>query len=250
MIMAKKQIRAMRPGEKEFAKRLESLCSSKSSWQVWADFIECSAIAISNAADLAQRKEREERYMSIMSSYTSEESCVLGEMLGVVIDALEQQPEQDFLGELFMVLGLGSHWKGQFFTPYHVCELMAKMQINELDAQLSEQEWVSIHDPACGAGALLVAARNEFRKNGIGSSRVLFVGQDIDRVAAMMCYIQLSLLGCAGYVVIADTLLHPLSGSPLTPILDDVHDIWFTPVFFEDIWMFRRMRKMRERTDD
>ena len=247
--MAKTQMRAMRTREKEFSERLASLCGSKSSWQVWADFIECSAIAISNAADLAQRKEREERYMSIMSSYTSEESCVLGEMLGIVIKALDEKPEQDFLGELFMVLGLGSHWKGQFFTPYSVCEMMAKIQINDLNVKESEQEWVSIHDPACGAGALLVAARNEFRKNGIGSSRVLFVGQDIDRVAAMMCYIQLSLLGCAGYVVIADTLLHPLSGSPLTPILDDVHDIWFTPVFFEDIWMFRRMRKMRERND-
>lgn len=249
MIMAKKQIRAMRPGEKEFAKRLESLCSSKSSWQVWADFIECSAIAISNAVDHEQRKTREERYMSIMSSYTSEESCVLGEMLGVVIDALEQQPEQDFLGELFMVLELGSHWKGQFFTPYSVCQAMAQMQINGTGIKDTEEDWIAINDPACGAGALLVAARNEFRKNGIGSSRVLFVGQDIDRVAAMMCYIQLSLLGCAGYVVIADTLLHPLSGDPLTPILDDVHDIWFTPVFFEDIWMFRRMRKMRERND-
>lgn len=245
--MAKTQMRAMRSNEKEFSERLASLCGSKSSWQVWADFIECSAIAISNAADLAQRKEREERYMSIMSSYTSEESCVLGEMLGIVIKALEEQPEQDFLGELFMVLGLGSHWKGQFFTPYSVCEMMAKMQINELDAQLSEQEWVSIHDPACGAGALLVAARNEFRKNGIGSSRVLFVGQDIDRVAAMMCYIQLSLLGCAGYVVIADTLMHPLTGTTLAPHLDETHDIWFTPLFFEDVWMLRRIKAEREK---
>lgn len=243
--MAKTQMRAMRSNEKEFSERLASLCGSKSSWQVWADFIECSAIAISNAVDHEQQKAREERYMSIMSSYTPEESGVLGEMLGVVIDALEQEPKQDFLGELFMVLGLGSHWKGQFFTPYSVCEMMAKMQINELDAQLSEQEWVSIHDPACGAGALLVAARNEFRKNGVGGSRVLFVGQDIDRVAAMMCYIQLSLLGCAGYVVIADTLMHPLTGTTLSPHLDETHDIWFTPLFFEDVWMLRRLRAER-----
>ena len=247
--MAKKQMRAMRSNEKEFSERLALLCSSKSSWQVWTDFIECSAIAISNAVDHEQRKAREERYMSIMANYTSEESRVFGEMLAIVIKAMDEKPEQDFLGELFMVLGLGSHWKGQFFTPYHVCEMMAKIQINGTGIKDTEEDWIAINDPACGAGALLVAARNEFRKNGIGSSRVLFVGQDIDRVAAMMCYIQLSLLGCAGYVVIADTLLHPLSGSPLTPIRDDVHDIWFTPVFFEDIWMFRRMRKMRERND-
>ena len=29
---------------------------------------------------------------------------------------MEQNPDQDMLGELFMALGLANEWKGQFFT--------------------------------------------------------------------------------------------------------------------------------------
>jgi hypothetical protein len=36
-------------------------------------------------------------------------------------------PPYDFLGELIMELELSSHWKSQFFTPYTLCELMARM---------------------------------------------------------------------------------------------------------------------------
>ena len=38
---------------------------------------------------------------------------------------------------------------------------------------------------------------------------VLFTAQDIDYIVGLMCYLQLSLMGCAGYVVIGDTLRHP-----------------------------------------
>lgn len=37
--------------------------------------------------------------------------------------ALDQNQEQDFLGKMFMRLDLGNRSAGQFFTPYHVCEL-------------------------------------------------------------------------------------------------------------------------------
>ena len=56
-----------------------------------------------------------------------------------------------------------------------------------------------------------------------------------------MCYIQLSLLGCAGYVVIDDSLAHPVTGHALDPIKTETNDIWFTPIYATDIWQGRRM---------
>ena len=38
-------------------------------------------------------------------------------MLAEVVADLEHNPDQDFLGELFMALDLGNEWAGQFFTP-------------------------------------------------------------------------------------------------------------------------------------
>ena len=66
-------------------------------------------------------------------------------------------------------------------------------------------------------------------------------------MAGVMCYIQLSLLGCAGYVVIADTLTQPITGAMLFPNLTEEQDAWFMPLnFAEPIWMLRQCKEMRK----
>ena len=44
-----------------------------------------------------------------------------------------------------------------------------------------------------------------------------------------MCYIQLSLLGCAGYVVVGDTLSNPIEGDVLFPDEKEGQEFWYTP---------------------
>ena len=68
------------------------------------------------------------------------------------------------------------------------------------------------------------------------------MAQDIDFLAGCMCYIQLSLLGCPGYVVVADSLSHPstcLDRRGLLPI--DGPQVWYTPMFHRDCWHYRRI---------
>ena len=52
--------------------------------------------------------------MHIVSN-VSEEWTNLQSDFAIVVEALERNPEQDFLGELYMELELGNHWKGQVF---------------------------------------------------------------------------------------------------------------------------------------
>ena len=141
-----------------------------------------------------------------------------------------------------MRLELGNEYKGQFFTPYDVCACMAKMNTPNLQDMLSEKAWISASDPACGAGALLIAMANECRAQGVNyQTSVLFCAQDIDFIAGCMCYIQLSLLGCAGYVTIENTLTKPqtcIGGKVLLPVPGE--NIWYTPMYFRDIWHWRR----------
>lgn len=140
-----------------------------------------------------------------------------------------------------MSLELGNHWKGQFFTPYNVCECMAGITINDNVQTLEKQEWISVNDPACGAGATLVAAANIFRRKKINyQTRVLFTANDIDRVVAQMCYIQLSLLGCAGWVAVANTISNPVCGDPLMPVEKPGQEFWYTPFYFRGEWNCRR----------
>ena len=247
-----KIVRHLRDGQMEFQKVFSQLCNTKSSWQAWSDFVEMTAIAISNRFEIRERvkQEREARYMSIIGQYSKSEQQIFPELVAILVQALERNSEQDFLGEMFMALELGIHWKGQFFTPYSLCKAMAAINVQDAKDKIGEKGYVSVHDPACGAGATLIAARNTLELAGIGGTQAFFVGQDIDRTAAMMCYIQLSLLGCAGYVVIADTLIHPVTGPMLWPNLTEHQDAWFMPLNFTDpVWALRWMRSIRTGMD-
>lgn len=242
--MGRKTVHFRKKSQAEFARRFTDLCSTKSSWEVWADFVTMSALAISNAFDQQGKvhDDREREYLSIINRYPKKEQQIFPELLGKLVEALEADPEQDFLGEMFMSLELGSHWKGQFFTPYSICQLMAAMAIENRKSEIQERGWVSINDPCCGAGALLIAARNEMVKQGIGPRQALYVAQDIDRTAALMCYLQLSLLGCAGYVVVGDTLTQPsvsATGSPLLIAPQQGQEVWLMPAFYDEVWTYR-----------
>ena len=88
----------------------------------------------------------------------------------------------------------------------------------------------------------MIAAVNTMKKCKHNfQNHVVFVGQDIDRVTGMMCYIQLSLLGCAGYVCIANTLTNPLTGPVLFPNEKEGQELWYMPMFQNQIWTWRRL---------
>ena len=235
-------VRFLKESQKEFQKVFSGLCRTWSSWQAWSDFVELSAISISNALDhdSPDRMKREERYLQVFNSYPPSEQSIFSKLLYITAEALEANPDQDFLGEMFMGMELSNHWKGQFFTPYNVCRMIGEMQLNDAETLVEKRGWFGIQDPCCGAGALLIAARNVLSRAHIGHTCALFVAQDIDYTAGLMCYIQLSLLGCAGYVVIADSILHPLTGpSSLLPIFQPEHDVWFMPMFYDQTWQHR-----------
>lgn len=225
---------------KEFMKIFRSFSQKHRSWDIWRDFVTMFACSISNAVDKTHYEEREALYMDIIRQYSKEEQQLFPKLAAQMVLALEQNPEQDFLGGIFMELNLGSHSGGQYFTPYCVCQVMASITSNDLYEQVKENGYVTINDCACGAGATLIAGINEARKQLSEKSlnfqnHILVSGQDIDRIAAYMCYIQLSLLGVAGYIKVGNTLTDPMQTG------DDLKNYWFTPLYFSDVWAVRRL---------
>ena len=147
------QIEKIQGTEKEFIKVFQELCYSRSSWQVWADLMTAMACTLANSVDktLPRHTAREKEYAECIDRLGGVEKPA--KCFAIVVEALERNPDQDFLGKLYMSLELGNHWKGQFFTPYNVCECMAGITINDNMQTLEKQEWISVNDPACGAGA-------------------------------------------------------------------------------------------------
>ncbi len=228
--------------EKEFMDVFGRLCYSRNSWEVWADVISAIACSLSNATDRSPNRfeQREKEYAQCIERLGSVEAPA--KILGTIVMALENDPEQDFLGKMYMNLNLGSHWKGQFFTPYGVCKMMSAITLGSADRQIEEQGYISVCDPACGAGAMLIAAANTMKDSKYNfQDHVIFVGQDVDRVVAQMCYIQLSLLGCAGYVCVGNTLTNPMTGHVLFPQEKDGQELWYMPMLQSDVWQWRKM---------
>lgn len=223
--------------QKAIAKIFEGLTYRHSRWTVWSDFVLMAACTLS-MLDVEHREERVEMYNNAAKKYNAAELEKLRDIFEAVIQAIEENPDQDFLGELFMALELSNEARGQFFTPYSVYAMMAKMQCGDIAEKVEAKGYLSVNDPAVGAGALLIAFANECRAQGVNyQEHILFVGQDIDYVAAMMCYIQISLLGCAGYVIVGDTLTTP----PTEPLSNQ--NVWYTPMLYRDIWQWRLLWK-------
>lgn len=220
---------------KEFERVIRSLSYGRSLWQVWSDFLYVSAVSMANTFPTAEQEEREKEYLSTIGRYAKEEQELLAQLFAFVTLALEKNPEQDFLGSMYHRLNLQQEQKGQFFTPYHISHFMAEIQFagdDDVEKMLDEKGYISVGDPACGAGAMLIAFANVARKHGINyQQNVLFEAQDIDRTAALMCYIQLSLLGCPAIVIIGDSLLKPG--------MHPDNDVWFTPFYYLNHWRFQ-----------
>lgn len=240
--MRKVKNRVLHGDQKEFVKIFNELCRTRHAWEVWSDVITVMACSIANVFDREskQHDHREQEYERCIKKLGGVERPA--QLFAIVVEALERNQDQDFLGELYMNLELGNHWKGQFFTPYSVSRCMAEITIGNSREQIEKQGWISICDPCVGGGAMMIAAANAIRRQKVNySNHVLFVGQDIDRVVGMMAYIQMSLLGCPGYVVIADSLTNPMVGNALIPEEKEGQEFWYTPLYYHDVWHYRRL---------
>lgn len=113
-------------------------------------------------------------------------------------------------------------------------------QEQELFPELAAQTVLALEETCCGAGATLIAgihaARKQLEKANLNyQNHLLVVAQDIDETVALMCYIQLSLLGVAGYVKVGNSLTEPMTGN------DNKENYWFTPMYFSNVWVLRRI---------
>ena len=170
----------------------------------YSDFLEVSAIAISNAVCFNQEKEN--RYFQIKKKYLEEDFEIFTQLLIKLCEELEKN-YNDVLGQLYMELGLGSKWHGQFFTPYHVCKLTASLTCDNIDDIIKQKGFITLNEPCVGGGAMPIAYAEIMKNKGYNPQKqLLVIAQDLDIKAVHMSYIQLSLLGIPAVVYHMNTL--------------------------------------------
>lgn len=141
--------------QKELVRIIQSFSYGHHLHTVFADFVEMSALAISNSVDRAQFDVREKRYLEIVGKYKREEVERFPQMLGLLVESFEQRVAvirketaeglpvsgglTDVLGETYMMLGLGNDRAGQFFTPYSVSRMMSMMLMGDVGAEVERR---------------------------------------------------------------------------------------------------------------
>lgn len=189
--------------KKMIIENIQKMSGEYSVYQIFDDWISMLALATAQAVDY--KESREQSYLQIAGKHPKDRMSKFCETNGILIEAFEESME-DILGYIYMHLELGSSRTGQFFTPYHLCQLMARMALKNA----GEQEIYTCNEPSCGGGGNIIAFAEELKRTGKNYQKCMrAVCQDIDVRAVYMTYIQCSYYGIPAVVFQSDTLKDP-----------------------------------------
>lgn len=192
----------------ELITEIKSLSQSQGLNTVFTTFLEITATSIAAQMDPANAAEREKRYEEIASKMEPETLTAYARMFALLYLATREHADDpcDILGDIYHELRLNNEWNGQFFTPDHICRLMAQL-VNPVDELPDKEGPILINEPTCGSGTMVIGAVWAMkRKNFDFLHKSFFVAQDIDIRCVWMAYIQLSLYGIPAVVIHGNTL--------------------------------------------
>ena len=204
---------------KRFIRAFNDLAHQRERHDVLTDFLDMAVCAIRKktlppgpAADAI-----EAQYMAVVKRNKVEDVRAMPELLAITTLAV-QDGGCDFLGEVVVQLELRSDHMGQFFTPYDLSRMMAEMTFDTVDEIIAEQGFVTVLEPACGAGGMIIAAADVIEAKGFDIGRQLYVdGTDLSPMCFRMSYIQASLRGIPATIRRGNTLSLEMFEQAMTP---------------------------------
>ena len=98
---------------------------------------------------------------------------IFAKLNAFTIIALSKNPH-DFLGEIYQELELNNKHNGEFFTPTHISELMARIALGDFSKTIEDKGYISIDEPACGSGVMLIEAHNVIKESGHNPQKTIW----------------------------------------------------------------------------
>lgn len=204
--------------------------------EVFRDFVTLAASEL----DLVRihTPESRARCSQIIARYKPADIGRMHTLFSLMVTALSEA-HQDFLGAVYMELGLGADEMGQYFTPHSISVLLAQLAAGDLLAQLKSCPYINLQEPTSGAGGMVIAFAEIMLEAGLNPATQLQVTTiDIDPLAADMTFVQLSLLGVPATVNTGNTLTLQINLTRHTPV-------WFFSDWPERIRSHERIQAMR-----
>ncbi|MEM7132086.1 MAG: N-6 DNA methylase [Chloroflexota bacterium] len=210
---------------KDFINILEGFRYQHGIREVFSDWVEVAACAIHQEPyhlGLVIRDETfdivEAQYMEAVKKYNKEELNAFANLLAITKMALGEG-YGDFLGRTYMQLEISNDRSGEFFTPYPVSLMMARMTLADVAEQLQKKSFITVSEPASGAGGMLIALAEVLQEKGYQPSEAMFFeAVDVSKLCADMTYLQTGILGLSGMVRHGNTLTMESWSHRFTPI--------------------------------
>lgn len=202
----------------EFTKELSNLDRSKSASEKFRDFCELAFCAYAKLTAAPDRVEAlEERYMNIVQTYHDKDTVrAYPRLMAMVWRGV--QDGQDFLGQAAAELNALDAKTGQFFTPMPVSRMMAMIGLQGAETAIKEKGFITLNEPASGAGGMILAAASIIKEMGYDpSSHLIVSAQDISQLAYQMCFLQLTFAGIPAYVERCNSLSMESCDASWTP---------------------------------
>lgn len=160
----------------------------------------------------------EAEFEKLVGTFQNRDATVteLSKMLAFVTIALQAEPV-DFVGPTFEAVSASADL-GQFFTPLSISLAMARMQIGDPRPILDAQPFITLHEPACGVGGMMLAANVVLREAGVDVARQAhWTMIDIDSRAIRAAYVQAALTDASADVFHGNSLSLQVWGAARTP---------------------------------
>jgi hypothetical protein len=183
----------------DFRKILERISHRHDSRRVFEAFTCFAACALAVQT-------REAEYLEEVKRWEKSDMGLFAEALAALVSEMESRPFEDIIGSHYMEFALsqkGQQWNGEFHTPKPICDLMAQITLGD-PAALPAEGSITVCEPACGAGAMILSLAQvcppEIRR------RLRVTAIDVSRIACDMTFINTTLWGVPTRVIHGNSL--------------------------------------------
>ena len=208
------------PDKQEISKKLfitvfNELAYARNPHSIFRDFLTVAMASLHNSVLMDQEIENE--YLEIAKNYGRDDLERFASLLGMLV-VLQNGKPGDVLGDIYAALELTNAGAGQFFTPFSISEMIAKTQINSVLQIIEQKGFVTLCEPACGSGGMVLAVVGQLIEKRHDPAQTLWVQcTDIDRLCVNMIYIQFALWNVPAEIIWGDTLSGKVYGRFFTP---------------------------------
>lgn len=204
-------------------KTLESIASKgHDHTKVFRSFVQLAACALLRYPG-APKSLREDEYLEEIGRWDKLCQGLFAQAFGeLVSDMEENEPFTDLLGDTYLDWGAKSSRdaRGEFYTPKSVSLMTAKMTMPKSPEEFFRDRPVTLLEPACGAGSMILAAAQCVHEVGVSVRCLRVQGWDISPTAIDMCLINTTLWAI------------PFEGILGNPLSMEVRKYWRNHWFF------------------